>query len=92
MICPALTLLCPLHSSFCAFLGKFEVPLFQLISPSVRWLPRTWVLFLFHSSLSGMLVPTQFFFSLSLFFFCSTQLCQEFLALLGGLNSSASIR
>ena len=29
---------------------------------------------------------------LSLFFFCSTQLCQEFLALFGGLSSSASIQ
>ena len=29
---------------------------------------------------------------LSLFFFCSTQLCQEFLALFGGVSSSASIQ
>ena len=31
-------------------------------------------------------------FSLSLFFFCSTQLCQEFLALYGGLSSSVSVQ
>ena len=30
--------------------------------------------------------------SFSLFFFCSTQSCQEFLALFGGLSSSASIQ
>ena len=31
---------------------------------SVRWLPRRWVPFLLHSSLSGMLVPSWFLFSL----------------------------
>ena len=53
---------------------------------SVRWLPRRSVPFLLHSSLWGMLVPSWF-----LFFF-STQLCQEFLALFGGLSYSASIQ
>ena len=60
MICVALTLLCPLQSSCCTFLGDFEVPLAQLISPLVRWLPRIWVPFLFHSSLrnaSPILIP-----------------------------------
>ena len=56
MICVALTLLCPPQSSCCAFLSNFEVLLAQLISPSVRGLPRIWVPCLLHSSLSGMLV------------------------------------
>ena len=30
----------------------------QLISPSVRWPPRVWNPFLFHSSLSGVQVPS----------------------------------
>ena len=79
MIYVALTLLCPPRSSCYAFLHDFEVALACLISLSVSWLPRMWVPFLFHSSLSGMLVLIPFL-SLS-FFFCSTQLCQEFLAL-----------
>ena len=58
MICVALTLLCPPQSSCCSFLDDSEVPLSWLISWLVSWLPRVWVLFLFHSSLSGMLVSS----------------------------------
>ena len=68
----------------------FEVPLTQLIFLSVRWLPRMWVPFLLYSCLGNatlVLIPF-----LSLFLFCSTQLCQEFLALFGCLSSSASIQ
>ena len=88
MVHAALTLLCLPQSSCCNFLQDFEVPPSQLISLSVRWLPRVWVPFLFHSFLSGMLAPSSFLFSL--FFFCSIQLCGGFLAFLGG--SSASIQ
>ena len=42
-----------------------------------------------HRSASPVLPDS---FSLSLFFFSSTLLCQEFLALFGGLSSSASIQ
>ena len=76
----------PSQSSYSGFLGDFEVPPSQLISPSVRWITRMWVPFLFHRSLSGTLVPSWFLLSLS-FFFCSNWLCQEFLALFGGLSS-----
>ena len=53
-----------------------------------------WVPFLFDSSLSGVLVLSDSFsLSLSLsLFLCSTQLCKEFLAIFGGLRSSASIQ
>ena len=87
MICTALPLLCCSQYSGCGFFSDFEVPLAQLIFLSVRWLPRVWVPFLLHSSLSGMLAPSWFLFFLS-FLFCSTQLCQQFLALLGGLSSA----
>ena len=41
-----------------------------LVSPSVRWPPRVRIPFLFHSSISEVLVPTWFpFFSFSLSFF-----------------------
>ena len=64
-----LTLLCHPQSSCCTFFGDFDVPLSWLISPSVRWLPRVWVPFLFHKYLSGMVVPSWFLFSLSLSLF-----------------------
>ena len=73
MICAPLALLCPPQSSCCAFLSDFEVPSSLIFSLCFRWLPRVWVPFLFHSSLSGMLVLSRFlFFS---FYFCSTKLC-----------------
>ena len=52
----ALLLLCPLQSSCCALLPGFEVPPSQPISLLVQQLPRVWVPFLFHSSLSGVLI------------------------------------
>ena len=86
IVCEALSLLCPPQSSCCDFLWGFEVPPSYLISLSVRWLPRLWVPFLFRSSLSGVLVLSW------LFPFCSTHLCGGFLALYGGLRSSATIQ
>ena len=87
MICVALTLLCCPQSNCCTFLRDFEVLPTWLIFPSVRWLPRMWVPFLLHCSLSEILSHPYSF--LSLFFFCSV--CQEFLALFGRLSSSAII-
>ena len=69
VVCVALTLLCPSQSSCCTFHCNFEVPLSRLMSLSVRWLPRLWVPFLINDSLSGMLVPSSFLFSISLSFF-----------------------
>ena len=68
MICASLTLLFSSHTCSCTFLGVLEIPLTPLIFPLFRWLPRMWVPFLLHSSISGMLVLTWFiFFSLSFF-------------------------
>ena len=93
MFCLALTLLIHYQTCCCPFLGNFEVPPSQLIFLSVRCLARLWVPFLLNSSLSGMLVQSWFLFFLSLFFpFFSTQLCQEFLALFGGLISPARVQ
>ena len=62
MVCVALSLLCPPQSSCCPFLQGFgdPPPPSQLISPSVRWPPRVWIPFPFHSSLSGVLVLSWF--------------------------------
>ena len=68
MVCASLTLLFGSQTCCCAFLGLLEFPPTQLIFPLVRWLPRVWVPFLFHSSFTGMLVPSSFLFSL--FFSC----------------------
>lgn len=68
MICAALSLLCPLQSA-AVLLGDFEAPPSQLISPSVRWLTRVWVPFLFNSSFSSVLVLYWFLFSLSFLLF-----------------------
>ena len=65
MVCVALSLLCLPLSSCCAFLWGFEVPPSWLISTSVRWLSMVRVPFLFHNSLSGVLVyPHSFYFPL----------------------------
>ena len=95
------SLLC-LLSGCCDFLCGLEFrPPSRFISLlSVRWSPRVWVPFLLHSSLSGVQECWSYpdsclFFSLSLlslFHFCSTQLCERFLALFGVLRSSASIQ
>lgn len=88
MICEALTLLCCSQSSWCAFLGNFEVPRTWLIFRQLGGFPGWEFLFSFTApNASPVLIPF-----LSLFFFCSTQLCQKFLALFGGLSSSASIQ
>ena len=47
MVYAALSLLCPPQSSYRAFCQGSEVSPSWLISPSVRWLPRVWVSFLF---------------------------------------------
>ena len=88
MSCAALTLLCPPQSSCFIFFGNFEVPLSQLISLLVLWLPRVWILSSFTApfrSASSVLIPF-----LSLFFFHSTQLCEGFLAHFEGLRSPAA--
>ena len=76
-------LLCSPPTGFCAFLPGFEAPPpSQLISQSVRCFPGCW--FLYHSSLSAMLVLSWFlFFSFSSlsFPFCATQLHGGFHAL-----------
>ena len=68
MVWAALFLLCPPQSGCCALFQGFDIPLSWLISHSVEWIPRVWVLFLFHSSLLGVLVPSWSYFFLSLFF------------------------
>ena len=72
MVYSSLSLLWPLLSRCCAFPQDIEVPSPSLlISLSVRWPPKVHILFLFHSSFSGVLVLylCLFFSSLSLLSF-----------------------
>ena len=57
MISAALTLLCTHQSTFCAFLIHLEVPPSQQISCQLGGFLGV-VPFVFHSSLSGMIVPS----------------------------------
>ena len=86
MMCAVLTMLCPPQSSCCAFLCNLEVPWTWLI-PLIRCLPRVWVPFLFHSSCSGMIVQSFFF-----FFLLFNQVMWRVYVLFGGLSSSASFQ
>ena len=64
MACSVLSLLCPPLSICCPLLWDFEIFLSQLMSQLVRCLPRVWVLFFFHSFLSGVLFLSWFLFIL----------------------------
>ena len=69
MVFVALSLLCPLSPATALFSWGFEIPPSSVLIPlSVRWLPRIQIPFLFHSSLSGVLAPSQLLFLFSLLF------------------------
>ena len=55
-------------------------PLAHPLFPPVKGLPSVWKLFLLHSSLPDLQVPSLFFVSVFPFFFCPTQEHREFLA------------
>ena len=87
-----LTLLCCSQSSCWAFICDFEVPPTRLIFPSVRWLPRRWVSFLLHSSLSGMLSPILIPFLCLSFFLLFYLVISRISCPFWSLSSSASIQ
>ena len=92
ILCVGISPLCPLHPCCCALLRDSEASPPTPPSPPVKGLPGVWKLFLLHSSLPEVQVPSLFF---CLCFFC-------FLlpypgtwgvsCLLGSLRSSASIQ
>ena len=79
ILCDGIFLLCLLHPLLCSppRLQNFLPP----TPPSlpVKGFPSVWKLFLLHSSLPEVQVPSLFF-CLCFFFFCPTQVCGEFLA------------
>ena len=76
--CAEISPLCPLHLCCCALLCGSEAA--PLPSPPVRGLPSVWKLFLLHSSLPEVQVPSLFFCLCFFFFFCPNQVREEFLA------------
>lgn len=71
-----------LSPSAALFSEALRLPLLsQLISLLVRWPPRVQIPFFFHSSLSADPILIPIFSLFCLFAFCSTQLCEGFLAL-----------
>ena len=92
LVCAALTRLCCPQSSGCMLSRGLGGPTDSAHLCPGRRLPRRWVPFLLQGWLplqSASPGPVPF---LALFFFCSTQLCQDFLAVFGGLSSSASVQ
>ena len=73
--------LCSLHHCCCAFLyGSKAFSLTHPPSPPVKGLPSVWKLFLLHSSLPEVQVPSLFFCLCFFFFFYPTLVHGEFLA------------
>ena len=92
--CAGISLLCPLHPCCCALLhgSKAPCPRLPLPSPPVKGLPSVWKLFLLHSSLPKVQVPSLFFCLCFFFSLLPYPGMWGFSCLLGSLSSSASIQ
>ena len=77
ILCAGISLLCPLHPCCCALLCGSEAYPRHTPFPPVKGFPSVWKLFLLHSSLPEVQVPSLFF--CLCFFFCHTQVHVEFL-------------
>ena len=81
VLCAGICLLCPLQPCCCAVLrGCKASPHSHPTSPPVKELPSVWKLFLLHSSLPLVQVPSLFFYLCFFFFLLPTQVHGEFLA------------
>ena len=68
ILCAGISALCPLHPYFCALLRGSEASPLPPPSPPVKGLPSVWKVFLLHSSLPELQVPS-ILFCLCFFFF-----------------------
>ena len=85
--------LCPPHPCGCALLrGSEASPLCHPQSLPAKGLPSVWKLFLFHSSLPLVQVPSLFFCLCYFCFLLPYPSTWGFSCLLGGLTSSASVQ
>ena len=93
ILCAGISPLCPPHPCGCAILlGSEASPLCHLQSPPTKGLPSVWKLFLLHSSLPEVQVPSLFFCLCFFFFLLPYPGTWGVSCLLGGLRSSASIQ
>ena len=93
ILCAGISLLCPLHPCGCALLrGSEASPLCHPQSPPAKGLPSVWKLFLLHSSLPLVRVPSLFFCLCYFFFLLPYPSTWGVSCLLGGLTFSASVQ
>ena len=84
ILCTGISLLCPLHPLGALLRGsEASCPPPPPPSLPVKELPSVWKLFLLHSSLPEVQVPSLFFCLCFFFFFCPTQVCGGVSCLLG---------
>ena len=90
ILCAGISPLCPLQPYYCTLLrGSEASPFCPPQSPPVKGLPSVWKLFLLHSSLPEVQVPSLFF-CVCFFFFLLPSWGVS--CLLGSLRSSASVQ
>ena len=93
VLCAGICLLCPPHPCCCALLRGSEASLLcRPQSPPVKGLPSVWKLFLLHSSLPLVQVPSLFFCFCFFFFLLPYPGTWGVSCLLGGLRSSPSVQ
>ena len=93
ILCAGVSPLCPPHPCCCALLrGSEASPLRHPQSPPAKGLPSVWKLFLLHSSLPLVQVPSLFFCLCFFFFLLPYPGTWGVSCLLGGLTSSASVQ
>ena len=90
--CAGISPLCPQHLCCCALLRGSEVSPAHPLSLPVKGLPSAWKLFLLHSSLPEVQVPSLFFCLCFFFFLLLYPGIWGFSCLLGNLRSSASVQ
>ena len=93
ILCARISLLCPLHPCCCTLLCGSEASRQPTTpSPPVKGLPSVWKLFLLHSSLSEVHVPSLFFCFGFFFFLLPYPGTWGVSCPLGSLRSSASVQ
>ena len=92
ILCAGISPFCPLHPCCCTLLRGSEASPRHPLSPPVKGIPSVWKLFLLHSSLPLVQVPSLFFCLCFFFFLLPYPGTWGVSCLLGGLRSSASIQ
>ena len=92
ILCAGISPLCPLHPCCCTLLCGSEASSRHPPSPPVKGFPSVWKLFLLHSSLPEVQVPSLFFYLCFFCFLLPYPGMWGLSCLLGGLRSSARVQ